>query len=194
MINYQNINLEISKYQIMVIGDNLDGKSSVIKGLLRQKEFSQSAFQLPFQNLPKELTVNKKKVNLHLWDINTNFQLQEHFSLIKQTIQLQQGFILVFDVNNEESLRNLTKWYRIILETTLLEDINPKIYLLSTDCYHYNNGYKTLSKRDIDEWIEDNEVTKYIEIQRDIIYNMNYPYFKKLLTSILNHISIYGEN
>ncbi|KAL4496508.1 hypothetical protein ABPG72_014738 [Tetrahymena utriculariae] len=194
MINCQAINDEICKCQIMVIGDNLYGKVSVVKGFLQQEEFNQIAFQLPFYNAQNYLSVNKKKVNLNIWDINTNLQLQTHFSLIKQIIKLQQGFILVFDINNEDSLRNLTKWYRIILETIILEDSNPKMYLLSTDCYQYHNGYKTLTQEDIQQWIDDNEVTKYIEISKDIIYNMNYPHFKKLIGSIFNHISIYGDN
>ncbi|KAL4463188.1 hypothetical protein ABPG74_007189 [Tetrahymena malaccensis] len=194
MMNFQNINIEVSQCQLMILGDNLDGKTSVIKGLLRQYEFSQFSKQMPFYNVQKEITANKERVNLHLWDINTNLQLQEFESLIKEIIRLQKGFIMVFDVNNENSLRNLTKWYRIILETTLLEDSNQKIYLLSTDCYQYQNGYNTLSKKDIQDWIEDYEVTKYIEVSRDNIYSMNYPYFKKLIGQIIKHISVYGDH
>ena len=96
------------KIKLMIIGETRTGKTSLISRYCKN-EFSGGAYLstigIDFQI--KNLEINSKKIRLQIWDTAG----QERFRKIaKNYYQSSDGFIVVYDITNNESFQTLDYW------------------------------------------------------------------------------------
>ena len=92
----------------MIIGETRTGKTSLISRYCKN-EFSGGAYLstigIDFQI--KNLEMNSKKIRLQIWDTAG----QERFrNIAKNYYQSSDGFIVVYDITNNESFQTLDYW------------------------------------------------------------------------------------
>ena len=92
----------------MIIGETRTGKTSLISRYCKN-EFSGGAYLstigIDFQI--KNLEINSKKIRLQIWDTAG----QERFrNIAKNYYQSSDGFIVVYDITNNESFQTLDYW------------------------------------------------------------------------------------
>ena len=96
------------KIKLMIIGETRTGKTSLISRYCKN-EFSGGAYLstigIDFQI--KNLEINSKKIRLQIWDTAG----QERFrNIAKNYYQSSDGFIVVYDITNNESFQTLDYW------------------------------------------------------------------------------------
>jgi small GTP-binding protein len=96
------------KIKLMIIGETRTGKTSLISRYCKN-EFSGGAYLstigIDFQI--KNLEMNSKKIRLQIWDTAG----QERFrNIAKNYYQSSDGFIVVYDITNNESFQTLDYW------------------------------------------------------------------------------------
>ncbi|KAL7717642.1 Sphingomyelin phosphodiesterase [Entamoeba marina] len=111
-------------FKILVIGDSGVGKTALIK------RYCQNTFDNHYEStvgvdfMPKILNYNNKTIKLQLWDTAG----QEKFMNITAAYYRNtQGIIIVYDVNNKDTLDNVDKWFTEVNTRTRTE---PPVVLL----------------------------------------------------------------
>ena len=115
-MNEQNANNENQpEYMIklLVLGDLSVGKSSFIYRFIYDKftpgEMKTSELELK----TGDIIVNKKNIRVQLWD---TVGQEKYKSITKNLILKMQGIILMFDLSNKETYKNLKTWINYINE------------------------------------------------------------------------------
>ena len=126
-----NPNIE---YKVILIGNTAVGKTSLFKKLTT-KEFSEkniSTIGMDKRSLPIEIKVNKnnkiekKEVNVSLVDTAG----EERFRAItKNYYKGSDGILLLYDVTNKESFKNVESWIESI-QDSLGKDNNSKYIII----------------------------------------------------------------
>lgn len=96
-------------FKVVLIGNIAVGKSSIIKRYI-YNEFNKSYFcTVGTELFKKSLLIDEnKKVNLYVWDTCG----QERFRTVtRQYYRDTQAILLVFDLTNENSFKDLNSWY-----------------------------------------------------------------------------------
>jgi small GTP-binding protein len=96
------------KIKLMIIGETRTGKTSLISRYCKG-DYSESPYLstigIDFQI--KNLEINSKKIRLQIWDTAG----QERFrNIAKNYYQSSDGFIVVYDITNNESFQTLDYW------------------------------------------------------------------------------------
>ena len=107
------------KFNISLLGASHVGKSSMItrfKGF----GFNETTIQtIGVENYTYKMTLDKKNCKFIIFDTAG----QERYSNISRpTILLANGFILVFDVADDESFKNINTWLEYIKESVKIEE------------------------------------------------------------------------
>jgi Ras-related protein Rab-1A len=99
--------------KISVLGDTGVGKTSIINAFLNKDFKDDTISNIGSEKISKKMTMNDgNEMKILIWDTAG----QERFrSIATSTIKNSQGIVLVFDLTQKESFKNLGKW---------LEDIN----------------------------------------------------------------------
>ncbi|KAK5579813.1 hypothetical protein RB653_009500 [Dictyostelium firmibasis] len=135
--------------KIITLGDYNVGKTSMINSFLGNKTHSYCYPQFFFV---KELNIENECVILQIWD-NVS---QERFDCLGTSYY--RGYdccVLCFDVNKEESFKNLDKWINEI-RINCGENEKAPIILVGTKNDIEKTG-KSISKERIEKWCKDNE-------------------------------------
>ena len=159
-----------TEIKLMFVGETDTGKTSIFNRLVENKftEKISASIGVDFKDIP--FKYGKKKYSLHLFDAAG----QERFrSVIDNFYKMVQGFFIVFDLTNENSLNEVTNW----VDTIQNNCTDPKIILLGNK--------KDLKKKRLDENILNQKLAdivkqfKYYEISakdnsniQDAIKNM----------------------
>ncbi len=95
------------KCQLMIIGDSMVGKTSLLYRYQQDKFLNNYNASVGIDFFTKEETIDGKKVRIKLWDTAG----QERFkSITKAFTRNADGLILAFDVTNRDSFMNLKFW------------------------------------------------------------------------------------
>ena len=95
------------KCQLMIIGDSLVGKTSLLYRYQENKFMNNYLATVGIDFFTKEEIFDGKKVRIKIWDTAG----QERFKSLTQAFSRNaDGIILVFDVSNRESFENLRFW------------------------------------------------------------------------------------
>ena len=114
-----------TEIKLMFVGETDTGKTSIFNRLVENKftEKISASIGVDFKDIP--FKYGKKKYSLHLFDAAG----QERFrSVIDNFYKMVQGFFIVFDLTNENSLNEVTNWVDTIQNNC--KDKDPKIILL----------------------------------------------------------------
>ena len=125
------------KLKIMVLGESMVGKTSLITRYTNDKFGGRYLCTVGIDFQKKKIEKNGKRVLLQIWDTAG----QERFrNVTKNYFQASQGFVLAYDINNKESFEKVQYWVEEI-KSNAEEKI--KCILIGTKC--------DLDKREVSE-------------------------------------------
>ncbi len=98
-------------FKILLVGDQSVGKTSIVKKTTENKFSTEYKPTIGCDFTVKQFEIGRNKVRLHFWDFggSTNF---EHMR--RELYVDADAAVLVFDLTNPESLKNLEKWRKEI--------------------------------------------------------------------------------
>ena len=167
------------EFKILLLGESDVGKTSIFKRYLFNNYEEKMMSTIGVELETKILNYNNKNYSITLIDTTG----QERFkSITKSYYHMGDGFFIVFDLTNEDSLNAIEEWIDSILENKE----NPKIIIL---------GNKDDLKRNrISEEIINNQLEKYknmIFIKTSAKTNHNIKEaIKKMIDLLENNINI----
>ncbi len=154
-------------FKICLIGPDGTGKSSIIKcynqdqkDYLKTENFSSQA---PY-SITKLYNVDDKKILLNIWDFPGKF---DNKNVIPLYIRETNGIILIFDLTNKKSIKNLEKWVKALKSFGYYLDTNTVMFLLAGN------------KSDLDYSLKDKDLEKLVnKIQKILNYHYEIPFFE----------------
>ena len=107
-------NIETQSMKIGLLGDSGVGKTNIINSILNVDFNEEEISTISLYKFEIKVILKKdNEVKLIVWDTSG----QERFrSLAIKTIKNIDGIILVFDVTNRSSFKNISNWLRLIKE------------------------------------------------------------------------------
>ena len=170
------------KLKIMVLGESMVGKTSLITRYTNDKFGGRYLCTVGIDFQKKKIEKNGKKVLLQIWDTAG----QERFrNVTKNYFQASQGFILAYDINNKDSFEKVQYWVEEI-KSNAEEKI--KCILIGTKC--------DLDKREVSEEEGQNLGQKYgykfLETSAKENININET-FETLVSEIMDNFKENGR-
>ena len=109
-------NIETQSMKIGLLGDSGVGKTNIINSILNVDFNEEEISTISLYKFEIKVILKKdNEVKLIVWDTSG----QERFrSLAIKTLKNIDGIILVFDVTNKSSFKNISNWLRLIKENT----------------------------------------------------------------------------
>lgn len=108
------------KFNIMLIGDEGVGKTSIIERYCNNIFSPEKKDTLAVDNYKKEKTIKHKHILIKIWDTVG----QEKFSsMTKSHFKIAHGIMLVYSIDNRESFSNIDKWFESLKENCDIEKI-----------------------------------------------------------------------
>ena len=153
-----NINPKSYDYLIkfVLVGDANCGKTSLIS------QFCDNYFDANYLTTIgvdfkfKTIDLNNKRVKVQIWDTAG----QERFRSITQSYYRGSHVVLlVFDLTNKDSLKNIEYWYENVIDN--IHGENPQIYLIGN-----KNDLNdiTVNKKDVKNIIKNTKIKDYFEV------------------------------
>ena len=134
------------EFKILLLGESDVGKTSIFKRYLFNNYEEKMMSTIGVESETKILNYNNKNYSITLIDTTG----QERFkSITKSYYHMGDGFFIVFDLTNEDSLNAIEEWIDSIRENKE----NPKIIILGNK--------DDLKKNRISEEIINNQLEKY---------------------------------
>ena len=131
-------NYELS-VAILFIGDSRVGKSNMIYRLIENKYSEELLASVGFDIKTKVMKICNKNILVKIFDTAG----QERFNSITTSLfQKVQGIVLVYDISNEDSFRNINNWILKIKDNFL----NVQYILVGNKCDLENE--RIISKKD----------------------------------------------
>ena len=170
------------KLKIMVLGESMVGKTSLITRYTNDKFGGRYLCTVGIDFQKKKIEKNGKRVLLQIWDTAG----QERFrNVTKNYFQASQGFVLAYDINNKESFEKVQYWVEEI-KSNAEEKI--KCILIGTKC--------DLDKREVSEEEGQNLGQKYgykfLETSAKENININET-FETLVSEIMDNFKENGR-
>ena len=93
--------------KLLIVGDSSVGKTNFISVFI-EKEFNQNYMTTTGIDLKtNSIEINNKKIKVQLWDTAG----QEKYRAITKNLFLKvQGVLVVYDITNEDSFKNIKSW------------------------------------------------------------------------------------
>ena len=104
-------------FTIVIIGEKGVGKTSILYKYVKKDKFIQTTISNQFEF--KNTTLDGKKVKITF--IDTSGQ-EQFLTITKSVFHQANGFIIVFDLNNEISFDNILYWFYQIKNTVDIKD------------------------------------------------------------------------
>ena len=104
-------------FTIVIIGEKGVGKTSILYKYVKKDKFIQATISNQFEF--KNTTLDGKKVKITF--IDTSGQ-EQFLTITKSVFHQANGFIIVFDLNNEISFDNILYWFYQIKNTVDIKD------------------------------------------------------------------------
>ena len=170
------------KLKIMVLGESMVGKTSLITRYTNDKFGGRYLCTVGIDFQKKKIEKNGKRVLLQIWDTAG----QERFrNVTKNYFQASQGFVLAYDINSKESFEKVQYWVEEI-KSNAEEKI--KCILIGTKC--------DLDKREVSEEEGQNLGQKYgykfLETSAKENININET-FETLVSEIMDNFKENGR-
>ena len=155
-------------FKIIIIGDSCVGKTSLARRFVNNSFIESYKSTIGIDFLSKVIKINNKKINLQIWDTAGN----ERFHAMSPSFYRgADGCIIVFDLTNMLSFKNLENWIDEFLLTTCTQD--PESFpfiIIGNKSDLINDANRVISKRFIEKFCE-SKMIKYFEVSTK--FNMN---------------------
>ena len=197
--NNETITKIIYKFKVIILGDINSGKTTIIKKLFRKKfscrttanntinnsiinysnQSTQKNIKLPSDEIfkIKNIYINNSTIaSMCIWD---TFGEEKYNSISKQIYNDAQGILIIFDLNNYESFKNIKNWLDEVKNNCPLNSI---VYVIGNK----SDLKRNVNENDVKNLIK-NEKINYYEISaiHDDEFRMIEKIFKKLGKEII---------
>ena len=162
-INLANSTYSDNKLKLILIGDSTVGKSSFIRKFFENKFFFSFISTIGIDNQKTLIKINDKIIKLEVWDTAGQERLK---SLSKKIYSKGDGFLLLFDLTNENSFKNLKEnWLNEIEKENGLniKDSNKKICIYIIGNKFDLTKERTISYEEAKNFCDENNC-KYAEM------------------------------
>ena len=157
-----DINFDLS-IAILFLGDSLVGKSNMIYRLIENKYSGELLTSIGFDIKTKIIKIMNKNILVKIFDTAG----QERFNAVtKSLFQKVQGIILVYDISNEESFKNINYWISKINDNLF----NIQCILAGNKCDLEKE--RIISKKDGENLAKQNNF-KFFETISKTCHNLN---------------------
>eukprot|EP00826_Nyctotherus_ovalis_P023244 TRINITY_DN1787_c0_g3_i1.p2 TRINITY_DN1787_c0_g3~~TRINITY_DN1787_c0_g3_i1.p2 ORF type:complete len:194 (-),score=41.58 TRINITY_DN1787_c0_g3_i1:29-610(-) len=93
--------------QLITLGDHMVGKTSILTRFKENSFCQETSVTVGIDYVIKTVRIGSKDIRVRIWDTAG----QDRFHTITHSFYAQcQGILFVFDVNNAQSLLNVSKW------------------------------------------------------------------------------------
>ena len=99
--------------KLLVLGDLSVGKTSFIYKFTENKFNEEQVSSAGLDLKTVDIVIESKKIRVQLWDTAGE---EKYKSITKNLILRVNGILILFDITNKESFKNLSVWIRIINE------------------------------------------------------------------------------
>ena len=102
--------------KVVLVGDTGVGKTSIIERYINDKYDENQKTTLVSSYTFKKIDIKKynKSVSLDIWDTAGQ---EKYMSINKNLFQKVEGIILMYDITNSSSFRNINKWLNMVKES-----------------------------------------------------------------------------
>ena len=110
------------KHKMILLGDSQVGKTSLIlKYIKNEFNFNTTTTMAPKSFYEKEIRIKNNKIDLVIWDTVGQDKFKQ---ITKINIKGAKMVLLIFDLTNIESFKNLDNWYNLVKD---ILDVNNVI-------------------------------------------------------------------
>ena len=109
--NKNNLESEEIRYKLIVIGDELVGKTSILNRF-KSNQFNaiyEPTVGLEFQSIP--ILIDDQSVNLLLYDVSGHQKFRSLIPLYASDVNI---ILLIYDISKIESFNNIDKWFSFL--------------------------------------------------------------------------------
>jgi len=109
--NKNNLESEEIRYKLIVIGDELVGKTSILNRF-KSNQFNaiyEPTVGLEFQSIP--ILIDDQSVNLLLYDVSGHQKFRSLIPLYASDVNI---ILLIYDISKTESFNNIDKWFSFL--------------------------------------------------------------------------------
>ena len=109
--NKNNLESEEVRYKLIVIGDELVGKTSILNRF-KNNQFNaiyEPTVGLEFQSIP--ILIDDQSVNLLLYDVSGHQKFRSLIPLYASDVNI---ILLIYDISKNESFNNIDKWFSFL--------------------------------------------------------------------------------
>ena len=104
----------MKKTKVILVGEPKVGKTSIINQYVENSFLDEYLTTLTGEKLSKEVEINNSKINLEIWDTAG----QEQFRAVNKVLMKNSKIaILVYDITDKKSFKELSYWYNQIIST-----------------------------------------------------------------------------
>lgn len=150
----ENINYIHDYFNIVLIGDDQVGKTSVLDRYCNNKFCIMKKKNRPVEIFIEKINIDNKLFKLKLWD--TQFT-DTYFKMNKQIYDRADAIIFICSIDNKDSLFHIKTWFETLSEKI---DINLKENLILVNKIDLKE--KKITKEELDKMSEELNV-KYFE-------------------------------
>lgn len=146
----------IKTFRIITLGDTAVGKTSLFIKYTEDQFKEAIASTIAVNHHYKEILIDGNRVHLQMWDTAGQ---ERYKSIVKQMYRGADGFILVYDVNNDRSfseMKNIITELEGILDPKFTVLVGNKIDLVE------NSADLEEKKRELDKYATDNKFKYFI--------------------------------
>ncbi|XP_006824825.1 ras-related protein Rab-15-like [Saccoglossus kowalevskii] len=140
--------------RLLMVGDSGVGKTCMLCRFADDDISSTHVSTIGIDFKIKTLTIDGKKIRIQIWDTAG----QERYETItKQYYRRAQGIVLVYDMKNEESFKNIQKWMKYISDFAP-EDVELILVANKSDAY---NSERKVSKEHGEMFAKEHRIPFY---------------------------------
>ena len=122
-------------FKTIIIGDNGVGKSSILRAYLDETFTYHYTSTIGVDFEIKKIKIDDKMIKLHIWDTAGSERFK---TIVRSYYKSCIGYVVVFDITNEESFYNIEKW---------IDDVSENIYEVSEITFILVGNKSDLSNR-----------------------------------------------
>ena len=167
-----------TKFNVSILGESSVGKTSMINNLKGYEFDPVQIATIGVDDFNDEVEFENKKYKFKIFDTAG----QERYKCIStNTIQLADGFLIVFSVEDKNSFELLDKWMNCINETV---DIKTKIIILAGNKADIDDDKRQVSREEAENYAQSNKLN-YFETSAKSGLNIK-EVFNKLYEDVFN--------
>lgn len=173
-------------FKIIIIGDSCVGKTSLARKYVNNTFYESYKSTIGIDFLSKTIKINSKNLNLQIWDTAGS----ERFRAMSPSFYRgADGCVIVFDLTNILSFRNLEGWIdEFLLISHPYDPDNYPFIIIGNKSDLINDSNRVISQRFIERFCESKKM-KYFEVSTKFNKNIS-DAFSYIITKIYNKNNI----